>query len=270
MKRLHLIGGFAAAVTLTLAGASFASAAPQKIQSFGANLPAGTYNIVFDGFCDGMAITIPGSAGAPGVEMNRTGTCQSPDFLYGVLGGTSVGGADATYALYAVIMANGYWYYYADCGTGSECLLNSGTWSFGTPAAPAKGLPSTSRAGRVFGSGQRFLGAGHGPQPKALNIDISFDGYCDGEHISIPGDAGSPGADGYQTGCASEPLIGAKHGNAVGMWDYVDNLIWFDMGNGTWIIFGDGGGYEIYVNSGTWSLGTPAPQQNGVPSAGRR
>lgn len=274
MKRLYpAIAATAAILVLAAVSAPSASAAAKNDKGlFGANIPAGTYNIVFDGYCDGMAITIPGSAGAPGVEMNRTGSCTSSDFLYGVLGGISVGGADATYSLYTVIMANGTWMYYADCGTGSECVVNSGTWSFGVPAAPGKNLlPSTSRAGRVFGGDQQFVGAGRVPGPNAIHLDVSYDGYCDGEHINVPGDAGAPGADGYQTGCVGNPLIGARHGNGAAMWSYLDGLLWYNMTDGTWVIYGDGGGYEIYINSGTWSFGTPAPQhkRTAVPSAGR-
>lgn len=259
MKRIHAISGAAAAAAvLSLAGATSAQAAPTR--DFAAL--SGTINIVFDGYCDGMAITIPGSAGAPGAQAVRTGSCQNPTPLFGAAKANGVGLADATNALYTVIGANHTWAYYADCGTGQECLIISGTWSYGVAAAPnAKGLPaSTAHAGALFGGGiDSFSGAGHLPGPRALSIDISFDGFCDGEHLNVPGSAGAPGVDGMETGCQTNPLIGAKTAGSVGAWDYVDGLFYLVNSDRSWILYVDcGDGTECYANSGTWSFGAPA------------
>ncbi|MGH8427351.1 MAG: hypothetical protein ACRES7_05120 [Gammaproteobacteria bacterium] len=272
MKRLYLFGAIAA-MAGGLALASSANAAPQTAAGNSARLLSpngGTTSITFDGYCDGMTITIPGSAGAPGAQGAHIGSCLGYTAnVYGVAGSKGVGFADlgdeqgGAPPLYWVIGANHTWIIYDDCGFGNECVLNSGTWSYGTPDAPAKGgaRPSTSPAAGLFG-GQRagFAGARQLPGPKTL-FNIHFAGFCDGEYLHVPGDAGSPGADGVQTGsCTSgDALIGAFEGNVGGMWDYTDNFVYVINTDQSWIIYTDcGDGTECYVNSGTWAFGPPS------------
>lgn len=270
MKRLYLVGAIAAmAAGLALAGSQSAYAASQKGTGISAKLPTGTVSIVFDGYCDGMTLTNPGSGGAPGVEAERTGSCTSPDFLYGGDLGNRAGMADSFYGLYVVIDANHHWAYYADCGFGNTCLVVSGTWSLGVPSSPDKPASTARVAGLFAGQQAGFAGAQRLPGPNAASFDINFVGYCDGEHLTNPGSSGYPSIDGYQIGCVGNPLLGARSNSAVGMWSYTDNYYYQSMMDGSWIIFTDCGGTECYVNSGTWAFGAPAvPQQNrtAVPS----
>lgn len=266
MKRVITAGGLLGAVAgLTLLGASGALAATPK-PAISANFPGGTTDIVFDGFCDGMQITNPGSAGAPGVQAVRTGSCTSPTPLFGATSGGGLGLADATYTIYTVIKPDHTWVYYQDCGFGSECVLVSGTWSYGVAAAPEGRLPST--AGGMFGMTRvGSPGAGRLPGPKDVSgFNISFDGFCDGESLNIPGAAGPNGADGAETGCATNALIGAYSagGGSAAMWSYTEGVMWVINSDQTWIIYNDcGDGTECFVNSGTWSIGAPAaPQKN--------
>lgn len=264
MKKFYLTGGILAAVIGLGLAAPSAFAAPQHTRGNSAD-PSTTYNIVFDGFCDGMTITEPGSAGAPGAQAVHTGdpnTCipNTPLFGAAVMGGgvglASPSNATSSGNVYYAIRANHTWTAYQDCGTGTECVLHSGTWSFGTPDSPARaGLPP-STAGGLFGA--RRL-----PGPKsAFSKDISFDGYCDGEHLNLPGSAGAPGVDGTQTGCDSNPLIGARGAGIVGMWDYTGGFFFAVQTDHTFVIYNDcGDGTECFVNSGTWSFGTPSVSQ---------
>lgn len=272
MKRFYLFGAIAAmAGGLVLAGS--ANAAPQKANGV---LPHGTTSITFDGYCDGMTIMIPGSAGAPGAQGAHTGTCEGGDVnVYGVAGSKGVEFVDRNEPegnfnnIVWIINANHTWRLYGgpdNCGV-SECLLNLGTWSSGTPAAPQKAgvQPSNSRPAGLFGGQQAgFAGAQQHPGPKVTGFNINFVGYCDGEHLNTPGSAGSPGADGMQTGCLSNPLYGAFEGGVAGMWDLADNLLYVVNEDRTFIIYTDcGDGTECFFLSGNWAFGVPAaPQQN--------
>ncbi|MDN5864212.1 MAG: hypothetical protein L0I62_03195 [Gammaproteobacteria bacterium] len=261
MKTFAVVGSVLGALAgLILVGSSSAYAAGPKTHVSRA-IPPGTYDIVFDGYCDGLHISIPGSAGAPGVEAVRTGSCESGDTAYGAVAGGGIGLAFPAVVLFYVIRSNHTWANYADCGTGSECLLHSGTWSFGVPAAPHADLPSSSERG-LFAAGRTASAA---PAPRVpFSVDISFDGYCDGLHLNLPGSAGNPGVDGLQTGCASAPLIGAKRNNQrVIAWDYGGDNLYVISADHTWILYTIcGGTQECFGNSGTWSFGVAAPQEN--------
>lgn len=277
MKRLYQLGALAGAAVLGVAAAS-ASAAPQNAHGVGANFPDGTYTIALDGFCDVLTIVKPGAAGTPGVQSSDDPNC-SPTNQFGAASSTGIGMAwegTGTPSLVLVLARNGTWaLYYDSTGTGVEGVFNSGTWSFVAPGAPAHpGLPSAASArGKLFGlHAPSAPGTQRLPGPNASTINISFDGFCDGELLNLPGSAGGPGIDGVQTGCGSNPLVGAG-GGVVGMSDYMDGLFYALMSDRTWVLYEDcGDGTECYVNSGTWSSGAPAaPTQGrpGVPS-GRR
>lgn len=256
MKQLLLIGGAAAvALGLSLGGAGTANAAPVP--------NSGTYNISFIGYCDGIMVTLPGNAGAPGAQAARTG-CDS-GALFGAYNNEGrIVLADATNTLILVINPNNTWVYYADCGTGQECVTNHGFWHIGAPAAPAHGTASTAKAGGLFGALAGGFAGHRTPGPNASTIAIGFDGYCDGETINLPGSGGAPGADGMRIGCASDPLIGAGGYNMVAMWDYAANDMWVNMNDHTWVGYTDcGDGTECEFNSGTWTRGAPAaPTKN--------
>lgn len=141
MKRLSLFTGGA---VVLLASLSFAGAKPAQ---------AATVNIVFDGYCDGMSLNIPSAgSGLPGtVDGNHTGSCVTNYGDIGYKAGSTIGTAeneDGTLVVY-VLKTDHTWSNYYDCtGTGIECYYLSGTWSFGTPAAPDKKRTSISTVPR--------------------------------------------------------------------------------------------------------------------------
>lgn len=264
MKHFLLVGGAAAlALGLSMAGAGTAQATPFP--------NSGTVNIHLGTYCDGIAITLPGNAGAPGAQAVRTGCASDP--MYGAFNQNAIVLVNASGSYLAVINSDHTWVYYIDCGTGQECVSNSGTWAFGPPAAPAHNGASTSQGRGLFGMQRGGLAGHRFPGPSAATVLIGFNGFCDGEELHIPGSGGAPGVDGTQIGCASDPLIGAGGYNMVAMWDYTINQMWVSMGNHTWIGYYDcGDGTECEFNSGTWTRGAPAaPSKNRtvVPSNGR-
>lgn len=258
MKRLAILGALTVAA-LGLGMTAMPSASAQQVTS-----------ISFVGYCDGMQVAVPGSAGAPGAQGMRIGAAgclNAQDHVYGAAtpNGTILveePDADVSSPLVWVISASHNFMIYDDCGNGTECLLNSGTWTYGAPTAPAHGnLPSVTAGARSgFRSlAQGFAGARKLPGPNSSTININYISYCDGEQINLPGAAGAPGADGVETGCSSNVLLGAGNNSMVAMWDYTVNDMWVNMRNRTWILFTDcGDGSECYVNSGTWGVGPPA------------
>lgn len=276
MKRLYFAGGLlVAALGLSMAGTSLAAAAPQKAGGIMATFPDGTYTVALNGYCDVLTIVKPGAAGAPGVQATDDPNCFAST-LYGAASSNAVAmvwEGTGTPSQVIVIQPNGNWVLYYDAGTGTEGIFNSGTWSY---AAPSRhGSRSAAQNGGLFGQGQSvFSGAQRLPGPKSFTFNLSFDGYCDGEAINVPGSAGAPGVDGMQTGCVGNPLVGAKAPNMIGMSDYDDALFYVIMSDHTWLIYNDclGDGNECVVNSGTWSFGIPAkPNKNRTvtPSSGR-
>lgn len=154
MKRLYLaIAALAVALVLGAASVPSASAAPQNSVGFAAGH---TYNIVFDGYCDGMTLNVPGYGGAPYVDGQHTGSCNGVYGLIGIMLGNSVVVTDYTgiangYMLMYKINANGTWSNWYDCSgsnAGQVCGFLTGTWSFGTPSAPSKDRTATSTAVR--------------------------------------------------------------------------------------------------------------------------
>lgn len=277
MKRLIQLGASAAAIALYAAAATTVFAAPAKTQEPVTNFPDGTYTIGLNGYCDVITIVKPGAAGAPGVQASDDPNCLASNMI-GVANNHGIEmywESTGTPSTTLLISRNGTWtLYYDSTGTGVEGIFNSGTWQLLPPFAPSRtGLPSAaSHAGQMFGANHGAnAGGAQLPGPLAAAIDISFDGFCDGEHLNLPGSAGGPGIDGVQSGCASNPLIGAGGGGMVGMVDYMDGLFYALMPNHTWVLYNDcGDGTECFLNSGTWSTGVPAaPTKNRIPSSGR-
>ncbi len=108
----------------------------------------------------------------------------------------------------------------------------------------------------------------------STTIDISFDGYCDGLHMNIPslGLGTSGTVDGDHTGCVSGGFEGTTSSNPKGAHittEYggvVEPLLHIlVMANHTWTIYGISGDLITFVNSGTWSPGSPRAT-SGVPA----
>jgi len=100
----------------------------------------------------------------------------------------------------------------------------------------------------------------------STSLDITFDGYCDGMHLNIPSlGVGTPGTvDGDHTGCISGGFEGTTSskpsgahitttygGQAAPLFHIVV------LANHTWTIYGISGDLITFINSGTWSPGTP-------------
>ena len=107
------------------------------------------------------------------------------------------------------------------------------------------------------------------------SLDIVFDGYCDGMHLSLPSQGlGSPGTvDGDHTGCISGGFEGTTSSSpkaahiTTEYGNFVEPLLHFLVGaNHTWTIYSISGDLQTFVNSGTWSPGTP--RGDGPRSAG--
>ena len=110
--------------------------------------PDAVHDIIFDGYCDGMQLNVPSvGLGTPGtVDGNRTG-CASE----GLIGATTkISGqtqaavtfnAGGTWIQTAIFIPSRTWIHYSVSGD-LIYVLNSGTWSPGTPTG--SGRPSTS------------------------------------------------------------------------------------------------------------------------------
>jgi len=225
-----------------------------------------TVDIVFDGYCDGLQLNIP-SDGISGVL--RTVDGMQTGCVAGGVFGQARSGSDGTYgvengtelltvpgfATFTVIKRNHTWVHYID-GGGFIAFVNSGTWSLGTPVDVAGGVSS-------YDADADAVGEGLVPQVVTEEMDISFDGYCDGMHLVAPsaglGTRGS--VDGHLTGCASESLIGAKSVDDSHVVQFVTGGLWVQtvvFSNNTWVHYSIVDNTIYWLNAGTWSGGTPA------------
>jgi hypothetical protein len=100
----------------------------------------------------------------------------------------------------------------------------------------------------------------------STTLDIVFDGYCDGMHINVPslglGTAGT--LDGDHTGCVTGGFEGTTSSSpkAFHITTTYGGLVlplehWQVNANHTWAVYGISGDLETFINSGTWSPGTP-------------
>jgi hypothetical protein len=240
LLRVGFVLGLAFAMFLALS--QLASAAPTT-----------GYDIMFDGYCDGMHLEHPslGLGTSATIDGHHTG-CVSG----GVFGTTSQNPAASHITtnyggccLYEYfVKANGTWTLYAE--SGNEIFQqNSGTWSFGTPV----------------GVGPASASVHHIVRPDAGPIyNISFDGYCDGLHLVYPsaGEGTTVTVDGYHTGCISGGLFGTasqvseaahittNYGGCC-LYHFLVNV------DRTWTIYAINGDLIFVINAGTWSPGLP-------------
>jgi hypothetical protein len=243
MKKAFL---FVLALATVVAAAPFAAASPARFA------PLKTYDIVFDGYCDGMHLEFP-SAGL--------GNYQTVDgYQTGCIEGGIFGQADSTrstgyltvpaFATFTVVTNRHTWVHYGFNGN-LIYVVNSGTWSYGTPLGRTGVASNTRRAGAAA-VGNRGVN----------DLDLMFDGYCDGMHLVNPSAGlGTPtSVDGYRTGCSAEALIGATASVANQAGTYVVTFdtagLWVSTAifpNHTWIHYAIDGNSIFLLNFGTWS-----------------
>jgi hypothetical protein len=126
------------------------------------------------------------------------------------------------------------------------------------------------------------VGAGSATPASAATtaqVDITFDGYCDGLHLKYKAVNGFDyTVEGSRTGCAAGPAVGVAKPNKNGKFGITKGSTFLMLEDssihtvlkkdGTWVHYCDVGGGTIGVcNSGTWSLGAPAKAGGGSSSA---
>ena len=237
--------------------------------------PAGAFSrdISFDGFCDGLHLSVPsvGTNEATSVDGYRTG-CETGGVFgtakpnasgdYGVMRGTEFVTIPVA-SLFTVVKKDHTWVHYGVSGN-LIYVFASGTWSYGVPTARSR---VSSYAGRAARAGVQRAGV----HPFTTK-NIKFDGYCDGLSLVSPS-AGLPTTagtvDGHRTGCASDQLMGARTTIVVGQnrsyivtfndqatGDWFQTVIAPDH---TWVLNSLAGNTIVKVNSGTWAIGNPPP-----------
>ncbi len=236
--------------------------------------PMTAYDIVFDGYCDGLHLEVP-SVGLPGtassVDGYQTGCITGGAFgtakanasgQFGVDKGTEyVNTYFGSGGMMFVIKKNKTWVLYQNTGY-LIYVVNSGTWSYGTPLA-SRGVASATRREGAKADAEPESDAGI-----AGTKNIVFDGYCDGMRLVSPsaGLALTGTVDGNRTGCASDAIYGAKSKIAGARGTYAVNIDQRTLGfqiltvifrNNTWIHYSISGNNIYVLNSGTWSPGTP-------------
>jgi hypothetical protein len=243
-----------------IAGIAFATV--MALSQVATATPTKTYDIHFDGYCDGVQMNIPSvGLGTPGtVDGTQTGCVIS-----GVIGSSASKAVRLTedYAspgsIYQMVIgtATHTWTLYSVSGD-LEYVVNSGTWS---PGPPSGSGPSTAAGARMAG-----------PASPAATHDIHFDGYCDGMTLNVPSAGlGTPGTvDGDHTGCITGGFFGTTSSGPTTLhisttyggsyfYEFVVNIP-----SKTWTIYGRNGNLITFINSGTWS---PGPPSDGGPSA---
>ena len=105
-----------------------------------------------------------------------------------------------------------------------------------------------------------------GPMAATKNVNITFDGYCDGMHLLINQITGI--VTGEQTGCLSEPIVGtvgALSRIGTGVTILSDGFLYvIDDAPTNWRVYrGDG----LPWNKGTYSVGAPDRRTAGGATA---
>ncbi len=112
------------------------------------------YEIIFDGFCDGVTLDIDTNTGlATGIYDSPCATCSFPDRMAGTTGNpvgpvgilTNLSWETGPTFIFTRLLANGRWEHYDYSGV----IFNSGTFSSCTAGAVAHedAVPSTAVAG---------------------------------------------------------------------------------------------------------------------------
>jgi hypothetical protein len=247
-------------------------------------------DISFDGFCDGAHLTIRGDniwlADKVSVAELPTGCVEGDGVgegfktkIKGIAGDTlQIGlnvigapGLEFTYLIEYPLVEGGAWSNFFTADGVTVTPLFTGTYSLGVPAAAAKGRRTTDWTGKAASA-------------RAKTFDISFDGFCDGAHLTI---AKKVFVGHQPTGCEAGTGVGEGFiGRVTGKVGSQQLLIGANFGPGpafTYIIeypLVDGGAWSNYftidgkkvrrLNSGTYSLGAPAAVAKGRKSTAHR
>jgi hypothetical protein len=105
-----------------------------------------------------------------------------------------------------------------------------------------------------------------GPMAANKNVNITFDGYCDGMHLIINQTTGL--VTGEQTGCLSEPIVGT-----VGALSRIGTGVTILSDGFLYVIDDAPTNFRIYRsdglpwNKGTYSAGAPEARAAGGPTA---
>jgi hypothetical protein len=153
------------------------------------------------------------------------------------------------FSTFTLLNRNHSWVHFGFSGN-QIFVLNSGSWSFGTPLGRGGVASNTPRAAQA--TGHRGVD----------NLDLMFDGYCDGMHLVNPsaGLGTAHSVDGNRTGCSNEALIGATTSvnNQAGTYvvTFVTGGLWVQTAifpDHTWVHYSVTGNQIYVLNSGTWS-----------------
>jgi hypothetical protein len=113
---------------------------------------AGTWDLIFDGFCDGLNINYAGATGiATGMYSSSCSSCPETDRLAGTAGFVASQGGAITLAfetiggtspawIYTVVRKDHTWTHYNWDGS----VFVSGTWSFCTEGKAPEGAPHST------------------------------------------------------------------------------------------------------------------------------
>ena len=113
---------------------------------------AGTWDLIFDGYCDGLNINYAGATGiATGTYSSSCASCPMTDRMAGTAGYVASQGGAITLSyetvdgncpvwLYTVVRKDHTWTHYGFDGA----AFNSGTWSFCTKAKAPAGAPAST------------------------------------------------------------------------------------------------------------------------------
>jgi len=230
-----------------LAVATIVAAAPLAATA----APLKSYDITFDGYCDGLHIEYPslGFGTKQTADGYQTGCVEGPIFGQANSSGSMAMLTVPGFSTFTTVSSNHTWVHYGFNGN-LIYVLNSGTWSLGAPMDRA-GVASNTHRGVVAAVGNRGVN----------DLDLQFDGYCDGMHLVNPSAGlGTPtSVDGYRTGCAAESLIGATAtvNNQAGTYVVTFNVgFWVNTAifpNHYWIHYSNNGNNIYVLNFGTWS-----------------
>jgi hypothetical protein len=150
MKRRQLLGAsIMLAILLSVAGLAGA----QVTAPSGIGPEAKTWDIIYDGYCDGLNVTFDTATGlAVGSNAASCRTCYGDDLVAGTAGfiNSQGSGLSLTYQtyggsspmwFYAVVRRDHTWTLYDFSGA----VLNSGTWSHCPSKAPDGAVPAGTR-----------------------------------------------------------------------------------------------------------------------------